>query len=32
MDADEARIIKVFATKEVPEVSRENLLKYRKKS
>jgi hypothetical protein len=30
MDADEARIIKVFETKEVPEVSKENLLKYRK--
>jgi len=30
MDADEARMIKVFGTKEVPEVSKENLLKYRK--
>ena len=30
MDADEARIIKVFGTREVPEVSRENLLKYRR--
>jgi hypothetical protein len=30
MDADEARIIKVFGTEEVPEVSKENLLKYRK--
>jgi hypothetical protein len=29
MDADEARIVKVFGTEEVPEVSRENLLKYR---
>jgi hypothetical protein len=30
MDADEARIGKVFGTQEVPAVSRENLLKYRK--
>jgi hypothetical protein len=30
MDAAEARIVKVFGTKEVPRVSRENLLKYRK--
>ena len=30
MDADEARISKIFKTKEVPAVSEENLLKYRK--
>lgn len=30
MDADEARIIKILGTEEVPEVSEENLLKYRK--
>ncbi len=30
MDADEARISKILETKEVPAVSEENLLKYRK--
>ena len=30
MDADEARIIKILGKEEVPEVSKENLLKYRK--
>jgi len=30
MDADEARIIKILGTEEVPEVSEERLLKYRK--
>jgi len=30
MDADELRIIKILGTKEVPEVSEENLLTYRK--
>jgi hypothetical protein len=30
MDADEARLIKILETEEVPEVSKENLLKYRK--
>jgi hypothetical protein len=30
VDADEARIIKILETEEVPEVSEENLLKYRK--
>jgi hypothetical protein len=30
MDADEARIAQVFGTKGAPEVSQENLLKYRK--
>jgi len=29
MDADEVRIAQVFGTKEAPEVSQENLLKYR---
>ncbi len=29
MDADEARIIKILETEEVPEVSEENLRKYR---
>jgi hypothetical protein len=29
MDADEVRIAKVFGAEEVPEVSEENLLKYR---
>jgi hypothetical protein len=30
VDADEARIIKILETEKVPEVSEENLLKYRK--
>jgi hypothetical protein len=30
MDADKVRIIKILETEEVPEVSEENLLKYRK--